>query len=67
MYCQFPHLGGLGSLFIIGLLTKDIHSQKKYTISSTKYPGLVLIRQISKKIQSVTQKHENLQRNVWIM
>ena len=53
MYCLFPHLGGLGSLFIMRLLTKDIYSQKKYTISSTKYPGLVLIRQISKKIQSL--------------
>ena len=67
MYCLFPHLGGLGSLFIMGLLTKDIHSQKKYTISSTKYQGLVLIRQNNIKEDTVTQKHENLQRNVWIM
>ena len=53
MYCLFPHPGGLGSLFIMGLLTKDLYGQKDYTISSTKYPSLVLIRQISKKIQSL--------------
>ena len=53
MYCLFPHPGGLGSLFIMGLLTKDLYGQKEYTISSTKYPSLVLIKQISKKIQSL--------------
>ena len=63
MYCLFPHPGGLGSLFIMGLLTKDLYGQKEYTISSTKYPSLVL-NQANIKEDTITQKHENLQRNV---